>query len=104
MKKRRLNDAILEEAARRVVEEDYQRQNEKALEFPHTFRPEYQIKMNRLFASADALAVHTESDTVHEDKSFLEQLNQRWTGRSSLWSYRRYIAVAALLMVGMSAE
>lgn len=103
MKKRRLNDAILEEAARRVVEEDYQRQNEKALEFPHTFRPEYQIKMNRLFASADALAVHTESDTVHEDKSFLEQLNQRWTGRSSLWSYRRYIAVAALLMVGMSA-
>lgn len=37
MKKRRLNDAILEEAARRVVEEDYQRQNEKALEFPHTF-------------------------------------------------------------------
>lgn len=103
MKKRRLNDAILEEAARRVVEEDYQRQNEKALECPHTFRPEYQIKMNRLFASADALAVHTESDTVHEDKSFLEQLNQRWTGCSSLWSYRRYIAVAALLMVGMSA-
>ena len=103
MKKRRLNDAILEEAARRVVEEDFQRQNEKALEFPHTFRPEYQIKMNRLFASADAFTVHNESDAFHEDKSFLEQLNQRWTGRSSLWSYRRYIAVAALLMVGMSA-
>lgn len=103
MKKRRLNDAILEEAARRVVEEDFQRQNEKALEFPHTFRPEYQIKMNRLFASADAFTVHNKSNAAYEDKSFLEQLNQRWTGRSSLWSYRRYIAVAALLMVGMSA-
>ena len=103
VKKRRLNDAILEEAARRVVEEDYQRQNEKALKFPHTFRPEYQMKMNRLFASADAFVVHNESNAAYEDKSFLEQLNRRWTGRSSLWSYRRYIAVAALLMVGMSA-
>ena len=102
MRKARLTDAILEEAARMVVEEDFQEQNEKAMKAPHIFSPEFHEKMNRVFASADAFTVHNQSDTESEDKPFLQQLNHKRKNHPSPWSYRRYIAIVALLMLGVS--
>ena len=100
MKKRQRVDAILEEAARRVVEEDFREQNEKARKCPHTVSPEFQLKMNRLFARANAFTVHKQSEIANEDEPFLKQLDDK--NHFSLWSYRRYIAVMALLMLGVS--
>ena len=102
MRKARLTDAILEEAARMVVEKDFQEQNEKATKAPHIFSPEFHEKMNRVFASADAFTVHNQSDTESEDKPFLQQLNHKRKNHPSPWSYRRYIAIVALLMLGVS--
>lgn len=101
MKKARLTDAILEEAARMVVEEDFQEQSEKATKAPHIFSPEFHEKMNRVFASADAFMVHNQSDAESEDEPFLQQLDHKQKNYSP-WSYRRYIAIVALLMLGVS--
>ena len=102
MKKARLTDAILEEATRLVVEEDFQEQNEKATKAPHIFSPEFHEKMNRVFASADAFTVHNQSDAESEDEPFLQQLDHKRKNHVSAWSYRRYIAIVALLMLGVS--
>ena len=102
MRKARLTDAILEEAARLVVEEDFQEQNEKATKAPHIFSPEFHEKMNRVFASADAFTVHNQSDAESEDEPFLQQLDHKRKNHPSPWSYRRYIAIVALLMLGVS--
>ena len=101
MRKARLTDAILEEAARMVVEEDFQEQNEKATKAPHIFSPEFHEKMNRVFASADAFTIHNQSDAESEDEPFLQQLDHKRKNHSP-WSYRRYIAIVALLMLGVS--
>ena len=101
MRKARLTDAILEEAARMVVEEDFQEQNEKATKAPHIFSPEFHEKMNRVFASADAFTVHNQSDAESKDEPFLQQLDHKRKNHSP-WSYRRYIAIVALLMLGVS--
>ena len=101
MRKARLTDAILEEAARMVVEEDFQEQNEKAMKAPHIFSPEFHEKMNRVFASADAFTVHNQSDAESKDEPFLQQLDHKRKNHSP-WSYRRYIAIVALLMLGVS--
>lgn len=100
MRKARLTDAILEEAARMVVEEDFQEQNEKATKAPHIFSPEFHEKMNRVFASADAFTIHNQSDAESEDEPFLQQLDHKRKNHSP-WSYRRYIAIVALLMLGV---
>ena len=102
MKKKKKMDAILEEAARMVIEEDFQEQKEKAMKSPHTVSPEFQMKINRLFAQANAFTVHNQSETADEDEPFLIQLDNKWKNRSSPWSYRRYIAAVALLMLGVS--
>lgn len=102
MRKARLTDAILEEAARMVVEEDFQEQNEKATKAPHIFSPEFHEKMNRVFASADAFTIHNQSDAESEDEPFLQQLDHKRKNHPSPWSYRRYIAIVALLMLGVS--
>lgn len=102
MKKKKKMDAILEEAARIVVEEDFQEQNEKAMKSPHTVSLDFQMKMNRLFASADAFTIHNQSDTANKDGPFLKQLDNKRKSHASSWSYRRYIAVVALLMLGVS--
>lgn len=102
MKKKKKMDAILEEAARMVIAEDFQEQNEKAMKSPHTVSPEFQLKMNQLFAHANAFTVHNQLETADEDEPFLIQLDNKWKNRSSLWSYRRYIAAVALLMLGVS--
>ena len=102
MRKARLTDAILEEAARKVVEEDFQEQNEKAAKAPHIFSPEFHEKMNRVFASADAFTVHHQSDAESEEEPFLQQLDHTRKNHVSAWSYRRYIAIVALLMLGVS--
>lgn len=102
MRKARLTDAILEKAARMVVEEDFQEQNEKATKAPHIFSPEFHEKMNRVFASADAFTVHNQSDTESENEPFLQQLDHKQKNHPSPWSYRRYIAIVALLMLGVS--
>ncbi|CVI69778.1 hypothetical protein BN3660_01670 [Eubacteriaceae bacterium CHKCI004] len=102
MRKVRLTDAILEKAARMVVEKDFQEQNEKATKAPHIFSPEFHEKMNRVFASADAFTVHNQSDAESEDEPFLQQLNHKRKNHPSPWSYRRYIAIVALLMLGVS--
>ena len=102
MRKARLTDAILEEATRLVVEEDFQEQNEKATKAPHIFSPEFHEKMNRVFASADAFTVHNQSDAESEDEPFLQQLDHKRKNHPSPWSYRRYIAIVALLMLGVS--
>ena len=101
MRKARLTDAILEEAARLVVEEDFQEQNEKATRSPHIFSPEFHEKMNRVFASADAFTVHNQSDAESENEPFLQQLDHKRKNHFP-WSYRRYIAIVALLMLGVS--
>lgn len=101
MRKARLTDAILEEAARMVVEKDFQEQNEKATKAPHIFSPEFHEKMNRVFASADAFTVHNQSDAESKDEPFLQQLDHKRKNHSP-WSYRRYIAIVALLMLGVS--
>ncbi len=85
-----------------VIEEDFQEQKEKAMKSPHTVSPEFQIKMNRLFAQANAFTVHNQSETDNEDEPFLIQLDSKRKNRSSPWSYRRYIAAVALLMLGVS--
>lgn len=102
MKKKKLSDAILEEAARMVVEEDFREQNEKAMKYPHTVSPEFQMKMNRIFARANAFTVHNQSETTNEGEPFFIQLDSKRKNRSSPWSYRRYIATVALLMLGAS--
>ena len=102
MKKKKKMDAILEEAARMVVEKDFQEQNKKAMKSPHTVSPEFQMKMNRLFTKINAFTVCNQSETADEDEPFLIQLDNKWKNRSSLWSYRRYIAAVALLMLGVS--
>ncbi len=102
MRKARLTDAILEEAARLVVEEDFQEQNEKAMKAPHIFSSEFHEKMNRVFASADAFTVHNQSDAESEEEPFLQQLDHKRKNHVSAWSYRRYIAIVALLMLGVS--
>lgn len=102
MRKARLTDAILEKAARMVVEEDFQEQNEKATKAPHIFSPEFHEKMNRVFASADAFTVHNQSDAESEYEPFLQQLDHKRKNHPSPWSYRRYIAIVALLMLGVS--
>lgn len=102
MQKKKKIDAILEEAARMVIEEDFQEQKEKAMKSPHTVSPEFQMKMNRLFAQTNAFTVHNQSETADEDEPFLIQLDNKRKNRSSPWSYRRYIAAVALLMLGVS--
>lgn len=77
MKKKKLTDAILEEAARMVVEEDFREQKEKAMQSPHIPSPEFQTKMNRLFAPANGFAVHNQSDAAARDKPFLKQLDNK---------------------------
>ena len=102
MQKKKKIDAILEEAARMVIEEDFQEQKEKAMKSPHTVSPEFQMKMNQLFAQTNAFTVHNQSETADEDEPFLIQLDNKRKNRSSPWSYRRYIAAVALLMLGVS--
>lgn len=104
MKKKKKMDVILEEAARMVVEEDFLEQNKKAMKSPHTVSPEFQIKMNQLFARADSFTVHNQSETANKNEPFLRQLQDKQKNHPSPspWSYRRYIAAIALLMLGVS--
>ncbi len=102
MKKKKMTDAILEEAACMVVEEDFREQKEKAMQSPHIPSPEFQTKMNRLFAPADGFAVHNQSDAAARDEPFLKQLDNKRKKHLSPRAYRRYIAAVALLMLGVS--
>lgn len=117
MKKEILDDNLLREAARRVVEDEFLKIDAEVKKSPHTFSPEFYEKMNRLLESARTATVHRSSEhrtaetsqTSGRPQSFLKELNrQQQSGEqpqrlSSFWRHRRYIAAAALLMAGISA-
>ena len=117
MKKEILDNDLLREAARRVVEEEFLKIDAKVKKAPHTFSPEFYEKMNSLLESARTATVHRVSEhrtskasqTFGRPQSFLKGLNrQQQSGEqpqrlSSFWRHRRYIAAAALLMAGISA-
>ena len=99
-------DSLLREAARLAVEEELRLLDREVKLRPHTFRPEFHKKMRRLFNRIGSYTTHGSAGHIFQnssqDDSFLLQLRARRPNASSFRLRRRYLAVAALLMVFVS--
>lgn len=107
MSKELLTDEILRQAVRMAAEKNYQDAVEDARLHPHTFRPDFHKKMRPLLKETALFTGHTDtgrsSRSGGQSNSFLRQLHARKPRASSLHLRRRYLAVAALLMIFVSA-
>ena len=96
-------DSLLREAARLAVEEELRLLDREVKLYPHTFRPEFHKKMRRLFDRIGSYTTHGSAGHIDrsssQDNSFLRQLRARRPKAGSFRLRRRYLAVAALLMV-----
>lgn len=107
MSKELLTDEILRQAVRMAAEKNYQDAVEDARLHPHTFRPDFHKKMRPLLKETALFTRHTDtgrsSRSGGQSNSFLRQLHARKPRASSLHLRRRYLAVASLLMIFVSA-
>lgn len=109
MKKRKSDKKLLHEAIRLMMEEEWREANEEIKEHPPAFSPEFHEKMKRLIPlkpSVDTFAVQNEADIGGQTWQDIHSLTQEDSSDPHHIPFRlrgRYIAVAALLMVGMSA-
>lgn len=109
MKKRKSDKKLLHEAIRLMMEEEWREANEEIREHPPAFSPEFHEKMKRLIPlkpSVDTFAVQNEADIGGQTWQDIHSLTQEDSSDPHHIPFRlrgRYIAVAALLMVGMSA-
>lgn len=109
MKKRKPDKKLLHEAIRLMMEEEWREASEEIKEHPPAFTPEFHEKMKRLIPlipSVDTFAVHNEADIGGQTRQGIHSLTQQGSSDPHHIPFRlrgRYIAVAALLMVGMSA-
>ena len=96
-------DSLLREAARLAVEEELWLLDREVKLHPHTFRPEFHKKMRRLLKGHALSDRHPGAGHIFQnssqDNSFLRQLRARRPKAGSFRLRRRYLAVAALLMV-----
>ena len=96
-------DSLLREAARLAVEEELRLLDREVKLHPHTFRPEFHKKMRRLLKGHALSDRHPGAGHIFQnssqDNSFLRQLRARRPKAGSFRLRRRYLAVAALLMV-----
>ena len=103
MSRELLTDDILRQAVCMAAEKRYQDAMEDARLHPHTFRPEFHKKMRRLLKGHALSARHPGDGHIARsnspDNSFLRQLRARRPKAGSFRLRRRYLAVAALLMV-----
>lgn len=103
MSRELLTDDILRQAVCMAAEKRYQDAMEDARLHPHTFRPEFHKKMRRLLKGHALSARHPGAGRIarssSKDNSFLRQLRARRPKTGSFRLRRRYLAVAALLMV-----
>ena len=108
MKKRKPDKKLLHEAIRLMMEEEWREANEEIKEHPPAFSPEFHEKMKRLIPlkpSVDTFAVQNEADIGGQTWQDTHSLTQQDSSDPHHIPFRlrgRYIAVAALLMVGMS--
>lgn len=106
MSRELLTDDILRQAVCMAAEKRYQNAMEDARLHPHTFRPEFHKKMRRLLKGHALSARHPGAGRIarssSKDNSFLRQLRARRSKTGSFRLRRRYLAVAALLMVFVS--
>ena len=103
MSRELLTDDILRQAVCTAAEKRYRDAMEDARLHPHTFRPEFHKKMRRLLKGHALSARHPGDGHIARsnspDNSFLRQLRARRPKTGSFRLRRRYLAVAALLMV-----
>ena len=103
MSRELLTDDILRQAVCMAAEIRYRDAMEDARLHPHTFRPEFHKKMRRLLKGHALSARHPGAGRIarssNQDNSFLRQLRARRPRAGSFRLRRRYLAVAALLMV-----
>ena len=103
MSRELLTDDILRQAVCTAAEKRYRDAMEDARLHPHTFRPEFHKKMRRLLKGHALSARHPGAGRIARssspDNSFLLQLRARRPKAGSFRLRRRYLAVAALLMV-----
>ena len=103
MSRELLTDDILRQAVCMAAEKRYRDAMEDARLHPHTFRPEFHKKMRRLLKGHALSARHPGAGHIarssSKDNSFLLQLRARRPKAGSFRLRRRYLAVAALLMV-----
>lgn len=108
MKKRKPDKKLLHEAIRLMMEEEWREANEEIKEHPPAFSPEFHEKMKRLIPlipSVDTFAVQNEADIGGQTWQDTHSLTQQDSSDPHHIPFRLrgcYIAVAALLMVGMS--
>ena len=109
MKKRELDEKLLREAIRLMMKEEWRQANEEIKKNPPVFSPEFHEKMKQLILfmpSADTFAACNETDISGDTRQDIHSLMQQGSSDLHHIPFRlrgRYIAVAALLMVGMSA-
>lgn len=109
MKKRELDEKLLREAIRLMMKEEWRQANEEIKKNPPVFSPEFHEKMKQLIPfmpSADTFAACNEADISGDTRQDIHSLTQQGSSDLHHIPFRlrgRYIAVAALLMVGMSA-
>lgn len=109
MKKRELDEKLLREAIRLMMKEEWRQANEEIKKNPPVFSPEFHEKMKQLILfmpSADTFAACNETDISGDTRQDIHSLTQQGSSDLHHIPFRlrgRYIAVAALLMVGMSA-
>ena len=107
MKKRKPDKKLLHEAIALMMEEEWREANEEIKEHPPAFSPEFHEKMKRLIPlipSGIRLAVQMRQISV-DKPGRTHSLTQQDSSDPHHIPFRlrgRYIAVAALLMVGMS--
>lgn len=103
MSRELLTDDILRQAVCTAAEKRYRDAMEDARLHPHTFRPEFHKKMRRLLKGHALSARHPGAGRIARssspDNSFLLQLRARRPKVGSFRLRRRYLAIAALLMV-----
>ena len=109
MKKKELDEKLLREAIRLMMKEEWRQANEEIKKNPPVFSPEFHEKMKQLIpfmSSADTFAACNEADISGDTRQDIHSLTQQGSSDLHHIPFRlrgRYIAVAALLMVGMSA-
>ena len=109
MKKKELDEKLLREAIRLMMKEEWRQANEEIKKNPPVFSPEFHEKMKQLIPfmpSADTFAACNEADISGDTRQDIHSLTQQGSSDLHHIPFRlrgRYIAVAALLMVGMSA-
>lgn len=109
MKKRELDEKLLHEAIRLIMKEEWRQANEEIKKNPPVFSPEFHEKMKQLIPfmpSADTFAACNEADISGDTRQDIHSLTQQGSSDLHHIPFRlrgRYIAVAALLMVGMPA-